>query len=428
MKIVKLQIENIKRLVAVEITPNGNLVEITGNNAQGKTSVLDALWWAMKGERVIQTDPIRHGEEKAMIRLDLGEIVITRLFSGKGDGSYTTSLKVEAADGSRFTSPQTMLDELLGNLTFDPLNFTKMKPQEQMEMLKTFVPGIDFEAIDAANEADFDARTEINREHKSLLAQAEAIEVPADAPDEVDLQAFDDRLQQAAIHNETIKSRKEARDTVETSIQDKIKQSTEKTQRAKDLRFDAAQLDEQTTALGEEINALQAKLNEADALPDVIDIEPIVAEKVAAIEGNNLFELAIKKANIIMQATGRKTDSDRLTKAIDDRKLATEKAIKETKMPVDELGFGEDCILFKGVPFNQASDAEQLKVSIRMAMVMNPRLKVLRVRDGSLLDDDSMKLLTEMADKEGYQVWVERVDGSGKIGFVIEDGRLANKE
>ena len=87
-------------------------------------------------------------------------------------------------------------------------------------------------------------------------------------------------------------------------------------------------------------------------------------------------------------------------------------------------------MLLDGVPFNQASDAQQLQVSVAMAMAASPTLRLIRIRDGSLLDDDSMKLLAKMADAKGYQIWIERVDSSGKVGFVIEDGSLkgANKK
>ncbi len=43
MKIIKLQSENIKKLKAIEIKPDSNLIQITGANAQGKTSVLDSI-------------------------------------------------------------------------------------------------------------------------------------------------------------------------------------------------------------------------------------------------------------------------------------------------------------------------------------------------------------------------------------------------
>jgi recombinational DNA repair ATPase RecF len=62
MKIIELQAENVKRLRAVTITPEGNIVEISGRNGQGKTSVLDAIWWAVSGTTHIQAVPIRKGE------------------------------------------------------------------------------------------------------------------------------------------------------------------------------------------------------------------------------------------------------------------------------------------------------------------------------------------------------------------------------
>src|SRR3990172_1148857 len=106
MKILKLTAENIKRLIAVEITPDGNLVQITGKNGNGKTSVLDAIWWALAGKKPIQSKPIRNGAHSAMITLVLGdpssedqkkrrELTITRTFTLEDDGDYTTSLRVK---------------------------------------------------------------------------------------------------------------------------------------------------------------------------------------------------------------------------------------------------------------------------------------------------------------------------------------------
>jgi len=105
-------------------------------------------------------------------------------------------------------------------------------------------------------------------------------------------------------------------------------------------------------------------------------------------------------------------------------KQEEEKAAKiaAAKMPVPGLSFGDGMVVLNGVPFDQASDAEQLRTSIAIAMALNPKLRVIRVRDGSLLDEESMKLLEQMADSKDYQVWIERVDGSGKVGFVLEDG------
>ena len=80
MKIISLTAENIKKLVVVEITPQGNLVEITGKNGAGKTSVLDAIWWALAGASHIQTKPNRTGATNAPRKLYLGEVGVPRTF------------------------------------------------------------------------------------------------------------------------------------------------------------------------------------------------------------------------------------------------------------------------------------------------------------------------------------------------------------
>lgn len=84
--------------------------------------------------------------------------------------------------------------------------------------------------------------------------------------------------------------------------------------------------------------------------------------------------------------------------------------------------------MLNGVPFNQGSDAEQLRASLGIAMALNPKLKVIRVRDGSLLDDDSMKIVEQMADKNNFQIFIERVDSSGKVGIVMENGLVRKQE
>ncbi len=180
MRIVNLVAENIKRIVAIDISPTSNMVTISGRNGSGKTSILDSIWWALAGTSHIQPAPIRKNATTARIRLDLGEIVVTRTFRKADEGRVTTAITVTTADGARYQSPQGMLDKLLGELSFDPLAFTRMSPAEQVETLRRFVPGVDFDAIDAAAKADYERRTDVNRQAKSLRAQLEALAIPGD--------------------------------------------------------------------------------------------------------------------------------------------------------------------------------------------------------------------------------------------------------
>lgn len=108
-------------------------------------------------------------------------------------------------------------------------------------------------------------------------------------------------------------------------------------------------------------------------------------------------------------------------RALDDAKV---EGIANADMPVDGLAFDDEGVTFNGVPLKQASSAEQLRVSVAIAMKLNPELRVIQVRDGSLLDSESMQLLEELAEGQDYQVWIERVDETAAVGVVIEDGRV----
>jgi len=98
-------------------------------------------------------------------------------------------------------------------------------------------------------------------------------------------------------------------------------------------------------------------------------------------------------------------------------------------MPIDGLSLGLDGILYNGIPFDQLSGAQSLRVSTAMAMAMNPTLKIVLIRDGSLLDKDNLKVISDMAKDKEYQVWIECVDdGSGKPAIYIEDGEIKKGE
>ena len=73
-----------------------------------------------------------------------------------------------------------------------------------------------------------------------------------------------------------------------------------------------------------------------------------------------------------------------------------------------------------------ARERMRRRVSVAIAMAANPKLRVLRVRDGSLLDEDGIAMLAKLANERDYQIWLERVDSTGKIGVVMEDGEVAN--
>ena len=468
MKIVQFNSENFKRLVAVEIKPDGNLVEITGKNGAGKTSVLDAIWAALAGADVICREPIRKGETEARIRLDLGEIIVTRTFRRRAkDGEITTLVKVEAANGAMFPTPQKMLDSLLDALCFDPLEFARMKAKDQFNALRKFVPGIDFDMIAAQNRGDRERRAVLTANAKQERGAAAVIIVPKDVPaEEVDEMALVDELSKAGQFNADIEERERNRLAMSDRIRDlrvevakklgsidasveglksqfnhngyqiaerikrleaelarereALRQHTQDEQRdiaalITGIKDGAAQMETQAAEL-------QAKLENAEALPALKDLAILRGNIEKARATNELVRKATQRAKHEKNAERLEADAQAITNGIEAREQGKQAAIAAAEMPVPGIGFGDELVLLNGVPFDQGSDAEQLQASVRIAMKLAPKVRVLRIRDGSLLDTDAMKLLATLADDNDMQVWIERVDSSGKIGFVIEDG------
>lgn len=418
MKIVQLQAENVKRLKAITITPDGNIVEITGRNGQGKSSVLDAIWWALSGTTHIQAVPIRKGENEAWIRLDLGEIKVTRTFRAREDKTFTTSIVVENTEGARYPSPQRMLDSLLGALSFDPLAFTRMDGKAQMETLKRFVTGIDFDAIEKANKADFDRRTDVNRQARTLRAQAIGIAVPEDAPAErVDDAALVEEMQRAGEHNALVERRKANRDTFLADTQRLEARAADLRAQAQELLDEAADVDERAAERRRQIAA-------AEPLPEPIDTAALRERIDDARTINAAVALREQRQRIEAEAAEAEAQAAALTKAMEERAAQKRDAIAKAALPVPGIGFGEDEILLDGVPFDQASSAEQLRTSVAIAMAANPKLRVIRVQDGSLLDEEAMRILAEMAAEADYQVWIEVVQSGRSAAIVIEDGAV----
>lgn len=404
MKIIALQAENIKRIVSVEIHPTSNVVQITGKNGQGKTSVLDSIWWALAGAKEIQKNPIRIGSDTAFIKLDLGEMVVTRNFKFNKDGEVTTSLSVENKDGVKIASPQALLDKMIGDLSFDPLIFSRATPQEQFNTLKKFVPNINFDEIEKANKEDYEKRTELNRKAKDRRSAASQIEVDLFRGGEtVDETKLVEEMAKASQHNADIQIRQNNRNQMKKDIDAKRAE-------AEKLLSEAA--------------SLEAKLNAAGQLPQLIDINELQSKITEARYINAQATLLKQKENYETLAKQLEKESAALTDAIERRNADKQSKIASAKLPIKELSFGDNEILLNGIAFNQASDAEQLKASIAIAMALNPELRIVRIRDGSLLDDESMVVLEKMATENNTQAWIERVDSTGKVGIVIENGKI----
>lgn len=424
MKILNLIAKNIKALVAVSINPTGNMVQITGRNEAGKTSVLNAIWWAIDGAKHIQKMPIRDGENKAFIRLDLGDLIVERRFNRQEAGGFTTSLAVFSDKGARFPSPQAVLDELLSALSFDPLAFARSKPAEQYETLKGLIKDVDFDAIEAANKTDYDARTDFNRKAKEAEAAAATIILPPGDLTAVDEQALLAQIASAGAHNQKISDLKAGRVKAQEDMEQHLRNATQSLADAGRFREHAAAAEAAAMASRSQAMVLKTKLDTAKPLPEPIDTVAVAAALEAARKVNAQCALRDRKRQFEEAAVELQKQSAERTKAMDLREAEKRTAIAASNLPVPGLSLGHGIVLLNGLPFDQASGAVQLRTSLAIAMSMNPELRVLLVRDGSLLDSASLAIVEEMCKEKDFQIWIESVDESGKIGFVIEDGHV----
>jgi len=440
-KIIELRAENVKRIVTVQIKPEGNLVEITGKNGQGKSSVLDSIYWALAGTRTHQSHPIRNGETEARIKLDLGEIVVRREFAlvkGKAEGEdepeerLTTKLFVESAKGARFPTPQRMLDDMLGSLAFDPLAFSRMTEKEQYEILQRFVEGIDFEEERGLYKRDYDERTELNRTARNHRTAADQLEVPEDVPDElVDGKAILGRIQEAEAHNRAIAEEEDLRRRRVAEISGARGECVDREHEIASLRAQAAELTAKADSMEKENTDKLADLDRQaeefknlPPVPEAKDVEPLQQELLDVDSKNAAFRLKATRDGYVKQAEDAETKAAALTTAMKERSDRIKAAVAAADMPVKGLSIGDGEVFLDGVPLAQASDAEQLRLSCAVAMRQRGELSVIRVRDGSLLDEDSMEILRQMAEEHDCQVWIERVDSSGTVGIVMEEGRV----
>lgn len=417
MRIIKLTAEHVKRLRAVEITPQGNVVVISGKNGQGKSSVLDSIVYALGGDPA-DSMPVHRGETKAKTVVDLGDLVVQRTITAEGGGQ----LVVKDKDGVRQTSPQQILDRLVGKLTFDPLDFARQKPAKQAEILRGIV-GLDFTEHDKKREAKFEQRTILNREAKQYQARMTTMREHADAPAAEQSVADILRRQREASETNAANDKIRRESVAKRAAANTARQAAETTQkRIDELKAELARQLE--AAKGLDAAAARAEA-EADKLRDQ-DLAPFQKELVDVELGNLKFRENAQRAEVVRQYKAKTDLADQLTSELEAMDAEKRRKTMDAKYPIEGLQFDSvGGVMFNNIPFAQASTAEQIRVSVAIGLALNPKLRVLLIRDGSLLDDDSMKVIAEMAKAADAQIWMERVETDAATSVVIEDGAVA---
>lgn len=396
MKIVKLMVEDFKRIEAIEISPTSNAVEITGRNEQGKSSVLDAIEAALGGKRHQPEEPIRRGAERARIVLDLGDLIIERVWTEKTD-----RLQVKSSDGATWPRAQEKLDALFGKLTFDPLRFLDLSPTEQRQQLLRLI-GVDLDAFDRERQSLYDERRDINRDLARAKSKVDEVGVPSKKSPgkEVDAKELSDRYSNALDQVAHQKSRRQDLENVQEEIADLL-------ERLSTLEEKEAEITEEIKGFEDPgVDALRQQISEID-------------------EVNSSIRLWNEQKSAVADMEHHQKESDRLTsamEAIDEKKAAT---LQEAKMPVRGLEVTDEGLYYKGTPLSQEALSRRVRICTAISAALNPKLKIALVRDGNNLDDDILATFYKEAKAAGLeQVWVERRTGIQDHAIEIVAGTI----
>jgi DNA repair exonuclease SbcCD ATPase subunit len=415
-KIVKLDIQNVMRIDAVHIEPGeGNVVVLGGRNAQGKTSVLDAISVAIGGMKLCPDVPIKDGQDEAEISIQLGELLVTRKFKRKGD-SFTSSVVVKNAEGQPLTPPQKTLDALIGRLAFDPLEFARMSPADARETLRALV-GLDVEQLEDELGRIFRQRTEAGVEKRGAQAVVDDLPVPQVVPAAISvsgevatMRAAVERTQELeklkgihARHGDAAQQLANERDDLEVRVE-KIQQEIDKHLESECMSATAI-----ANFILPDIEAIQLKIDDATHHNQQVAAKQVAADRFQR-KSEEASACAMLWKNLDTEHNGIARKIKKLTEAVE--------------YPIEDLELRPEGVFYQGVPFEQGSRAERIKVSLAMGMAMNDKLRILLIRDGSVLDAESMATIAKLAEEKDFQFWIEMARGyEGAAGaVVIEDG------
>lgn len=427
-RILSFHAENIKRLSVVSITPAGALVEISGKNGNGKTSVIDAIAWVLDGAANIQDQPVRKGKKDGVIEVSLGDdsgeklLVRRNWTSGSDKKGY---LKIETPEGMRPKAPQQMLDDLMGAISFDPMAFYAKNAKDQFAILRDLVTfDVDIAELDRLRDEDYNARTDRNRELARTRALLASVQVPKDAPEApIDTKPMMDALTNADAFNADVRTRTAQREGLVTSRAESLKRNEAIKLKVQELHALAARELELVTNAEQEMATW-----ERDPLPALVDSKSIREDIVAAEIKNSAHARLAQRKIYETTVADLELDAKRLTERIAHVEGKKREAMARAKMPIAGLSMDGDSVTFNGLPLDQASGAERLRVSTAIAAALNPKLRVIRIKNGNDLDDDGVTTIAEMAANLGLQIWMERIVPGTQSAVILEDGHIRGQE
>jgi hypothetical protein len=418
MKILRFLVENVKGIRVLFFDALGDLITLSGKNGAGKSAALDAIEAVLVGGPL----PVRNGESRAKVEIQLGEYTLTRTVTDKTDRFI-----VKNRDGATYPSPRKFLSDIVGPIAIRPLAFASLKTKEQLDVLFGLLPELK-EGLDVAEKRISEikqTRSDLLRDQNRLKVELE--KAPAEDPgSEVDIKTLTDQLAAAMQENRIRAERRSAAHRKEDDLHHLGTDKEAVTKEIREINTRLETLQKKIAAMTEREKTLSAEIAAAIDAPEDIDTDQI-ARAIDDAEDHNRKVRAMaqirEKRVLLDQLAGKfSAAGDDLKEAEADKAMLLRTAL----MPIDGLGVTEGAVTYKGIPVSDLSTSEKVRVGAAIAVAQNPKARVILCDDISLLDSKSLATLHEIC--AGFQIWQVVNDESGTKGFYIEDGTIKESE
>ena len=413
IKINRLEAENIKRVKAVMIEPTADgLTVIGGNNRQGKSSVLDAITWALGGNKYRPSEAKRQGSAiPPNIKLTLSNgFVVER----KGKNS---SLKVTDPAGKK--SGQQVLDEFVEQLALDLPKFMEASDKEKAEILLQILGiGNELAALDKQETELCNERLAIGRIADQKAKYAKEQPYYEDAPEEL------------MSVSELIKQQQEilARNGENQKKRDHLVQLQNRRGALEDA---VAKLAEELAVKRQELDSVLADVDTArKSVKDLQDESTEELEKnIEDIEEiNRRVRANLDKEKAEEEAKEYKDQYQALDQKIETVRKSRTSLLKDADLPLEGLSVEEGKLAYKGQKWDNMAGSEQLIVATAIVRKLNPQCGFVLLDKLEQMDLNTLDEFGRWLEAEGLQAIATRVSTGEECSIIIEDGYVAGQE
>ena len=413
VKIMTLEAENVKRIKAVALTPlPTGLTLVGGNNNQGKTSVLDALAWALGGDRFRPDAAVRDGAlAPAHLKVTLSNGVVVER---KGKNA---SLTVTDPTGRR--SGQQLLNAFVEPLALDLPRFMEATDKEKADILLRIIGiGTELHARDLEIKALYDKRTftgqlASQKKHfaEELLSYPDAPEQPVSTSDLI-------RQQQDILARNGENQRKRAQ---LTQLSDLLEQQKKV---VADLEF-------QLTGEKQRLATMQADVKIAQTTAADLQDESTAALEASIRdieETNRKVRANLEKARAEDEAAQYTAEYDQLTEAIAQKRADRMALLNGADLPLPGLGVEDGTLTYNGKHWRDMSGSDQLRVAAAIVRRLNPDCGFVLLDKLEQMDMDTLRSFAAWLESEGLQAIATRVSTGSECQIIIEDGMVKDAE